>query len=116
MSDERRQHPRLPSRLSVRFASPKAFLQQYTENISKGGLLIRTGKPLPRGTDIEIVLHLPLTHREMQIKARVVHIPIGGDGLPIGMGVQFTDFIPEQREVIEAYVAMVSDKHAKGRI
>lgn len=117
MDEERRRHERHQVKLTVKFTSPKAFLQQYTRDLSKGGLFIQTDKPLPQGTEVALKLHLPLTKRELDVPGRVAHIrPVGSNGEPAGIGIEFTDLTDETRGVIDAYVIMLEEKRARGRL
>ena len=60
MQDEgRRGNLRIKARLKVRFKDANSFITEYTHNISKGGLFVRTKKPFKQGTMIEIVLIMP---------------------------------------------------------
>lgn len=113
---DRRKAARVPARLVVRFSSPKAFLQQYTENISKGGIFIRSDSPLPVGQEVTITLHLPLTQRQIEAAGLVKHNHGGENDSPKGMGIEFTDLTDEDRKLVEAYVHTLLDKKAKGRL
>lgn len=116
MSDERRNYPRADSKLTVKFKSPKAFLQQYTENISKGGLFIQMDKAPPVGTELKLVLHLPMTRREVEVAGTVQHHrPSDGNEAP-GIGVKFTDVDLDSLKLIDAYVTTILEKQAKGRL
>lgn len=116
MGSERRVYPRSDARLEIRFSSPKAFLQQYTTNISKGGLFVQMDKPFERDTEVELVIHLPRTRREVTVKGRVVHSVPGLDEDPGGVGVEFTDMSAENRKTFEAYIIALQEKKAKGRL
>ena len=43
--ESRRALPESRLRLRVKFRSAESFINEYTHNISKGGLFIRTSKP-----------------------------------------------------------------------
>ncbi len=118
MQNDRRRHSRAPIRLSIRFATPKAFVQQYGKNISKGGLFIATDHPAAVRSEIDITLHLPMTEVAIEVRAKVVYVSTGLDGKPGGMGVQFVNLSEERSSLIEKYVAAVMQsamKNAKTR-
>ncbi len=115
-ASERRTSPRLPTKLVVRFTTPRAFLDQYTHNISKGGLFIKMENPLPVDTQLEFEIHLPLTRREIRIKGQVVHVQPEEGAMPTGVGVQFVDLDEETKKTLDAYVHALLDKQAKGRL
>jgi uncharacterized protein (TIGR02266 family) len=56
---ERRTWQRIPTRLLVRWASPKEFLVAYSENISRGGIFIATPTPPALREIVELLLELP---------------------------------------------------------
>ena len=108
MTVEKRRHPRIPTRIVVKFISPKAFVEEFTENISHGGLFLKTANCLPVQTIIRILLCLPASEIKMEISAMVVHVSIGEDGVSSGMGVHFTDLTDDQFTVIKDYAAQAS--------
>ena len=57
---ERRRHPRLEDRLTLRSSSPDAgSLDMSTTNLSLGGVQVVTSRYLPLMTRVEVTLHLP---------------------------------------------------------
>lgn len=103
---ERRNWPRVPLRVEVRlrFADPEALIRCRTFDISEGGAFIQLPQPRPRGTEVRIFLRI--ANRVLVIAGVVARVAQGNDGNgPSGMGVQFTDMTPEDREYLHGLVA-----------
>jgi hypothetical protein len=58
MSEQRR-HPRYGVHLAVRYANAEAFVNDYVENLSAGGLFIAGANKLPLFTETEVHIELP---------------------------------------------------------
>ncbi len=103
----RRSDVRVKARLKVRFKSVPAFISEYTHNISKGGLFIRTGKPCALRDQVEIVLVLPESAKEVSVLGEVIHVVSAEDATdetPAGMGVQITKIKDEDVNLIESFI------------
>lgn len=55
----KRRHKRIIKRLDVRFSSEGSNFRGTSSNFSEGGLFIRTMKPLPPDTQVEVSIKLP---------------------------------------------------------
>lgn len=105
-----RKAPRVPARVKVRFQSKNAFLQEYSQNISCGGMFIQTkAKPEPRSR-VELTIELPDTGEQVKVLAEVVHVLspdkaeiLNGDSVP-GVGIQFIEFMEDGGEKLQQYV------------
>jgi type IV pilus assembly protein PilZ len=80
-----RAHPRAPIELKVRYQRMNAFLADYTRDISKGGIFIKTSEPLEVGTEFEFEVSLPKREEPIRLRGRVQWVPSDGSG----MGIQF---------------------------
>ena len=67
----RRSEVRVQARLKVRFRDVDAFVAEYTHNISKGGLFVKTVSPCPADSLVEVVLILPENDQEISAVSRV---------------------------------------------
>ncbi|MFL5408183.1 MAG: TIGR02266 family protein, partial [Myxococcales bacterium] len=87
------------------FSSNKAFVVEYAENISAGGVFVHTEQPPAMDTIVTVSLHLPGNDLPVEAKAVVVHRvskeEAGKGGKSPGMGVQFVDSSDEFREAID---------------
>ena len=107
---ERRRHPRYPAHLQVDYRQGDGhFLFAYVENISEMGIFLQTEEPLPVGT--ELVVRFQQGERPLQLRGRVVWInPARRDGTDLnpGMGIQFVELQPEERERLVQIVKTVA--------
>ena len=103
----RRKDVRVKARLKVRFKNARAFISEYTHNISKGGLFIKTQKPCAMQDVVEVVLLLPGTEQEISCLGEVAHVcppSEASDQNPAGMGLQLKELAGADREQIEQFI------------
>ena len=105
-----RKEQRLAARLKVRFKSAQEFVDEYTENISFGGMFIQGKTDISLKSRIEVILVLPDSDKEVKAIAEVVHIVtdemvglLSGDRVP-GFGVQFIEILDDGEKLIREYV------------
>ncbi len=104
--DNKRKAARLHHEIPVAYRSVGSFLTDWATNISHGGLFINTRKPLPVGTVVKIIIHLPGAAFPFQLAGRVTRVTEYDNraNMVPGMGVEFTDVNDAQRREIEAFV------------
>src|SRR5947209_4360171 len=83
---ENRVHPRAPLELKVVYQRMNAFFADYTRDISKGGIFIKTETPLAVGTEFDFEVALPKREKPLHLRGRVKWVP---DTTPKGMGIEF---------------------------
>ncbi len=103
----------------VRFKSYDEFFSQYTENISQGGLFIRTDRVREVDQVIRLWLHLPGETEEVEILGRVAHVrspeTAASEGKTAGMGVEFLEMPFEQKQQLNDYfLGGLSDVPSEG--
>ncbi|HTL32250.1 MAG TPA: TIGR02266 family protein [Kofleriaceae bacterium] len=91
---ERRTTTRRPIELKVEYKRLNTFFADYTKNISRGGTFIKTGRPLPVGTEFLFKLFVPGRAEPLTIHGEVQRIvtdtDVDGDGTPDqGMAIRF---------------------------
>lgn len=103
---ERRRYQRVQLETDVTFESDHNFFTGFMEDISEGGLFIATYKLQPMGTQIEVTFTLPDGHIVRATgSVRWVRDPRDeSPGAPPGMGIQFDELLPEDREAIHAFI------------
>jgi molecular chaperone DnaK len=111
-----RREPRFVSATQVEMsiADPSEFHTLWTENISRGGMFIRTESPPPVGTKIGIRINVQ--QGVLAFSGTVVHAVDRAQarhlGRTAGIGVKF-DEIPEQaRQSLERYVQLIQQRAA----
>ena len=76
--------------------SPRIVLAQ---NISAGGILLRSADALAEGTTLDLKFTLPGADHEMEVTARVQHVTPGQF-----IGAQFVDLSPADSDAIREFV------------
>jgi len=104
MGEDNRESPRIATNIEVRFREKSSFVRSYMLNVNKGGLFLRTERPL--NIDAEVVMHvrLPDDQEIMTIEGRVVWTNAKSKAFPTGMGIQFTKIAPGHHDKINAFV------------
>ena len=98
---------RVKVRLKVRFRNARAFISEYTQNISKGGLFIKTLKPCGLEEIVEVVLLLPGSGQEVSCLGEVAHVITAAeanDENPAGMGLRLREMSEKDRQTIEQFI------------
>jgi uncharacterized protein (TIGR02266 family) len=103
---DKRRHVRVPVDFEVRFTFDHNQHIAEALNISVDGMFLKTSYMLLQGDIVELFFHVPKVEEPFWLKARVVWGTwIEGMNYPTsGMGVQFLDLVPEQREYLEKYI------------
>lgn len=95
---ERREFPRAPASLTVQYQNGEALTRDLVADQSAGGLFIRTRKPLPIGSEFDLVIEIDGEKegdvpRTIKVRGRVVWERLYGHAAPPhepeGMGIQF---------------------------
>ena len=87
--NEKRQHPRLPVSLKVSYLSKGDLQRDLVTDLSPGGLYVRTSKPLPIGTEIDLEVIVEDGDSPIHVRGKVVWLR-AHKGKEEGMCIQFT--------------------------
>ena len=106
MSSENRKAARLPADVKVDYRTVGSFITDYTRNISKGGIFIRTSLPLEIGERVRLRLTLPDGDAPFALDGVVKWVATLKDREkhPPGMGIEFVDFSEEVRAKLDTLV------------
>jgi uncharacterized protein (TIGR02266 family) len=87
---EKREFPRLEATLQMDVRTKYIYTTGSMLNVSANGLFVKTMNPIPEGTEIELVTHLPNLKRPLRFKGvvRWVRKKDAGSSCPAGMGIQ----------------------------
>ncbi len=101
--------PRVPARLRVHYGpDPQQLLDQYSVNLSTGGMFLECQDPLPVDTPLTLELCLHSESIRIQCKARVAWVNhpemIKKPHLPPGMGLQFVNLSLENMHVLREFI------------
>jgi uncharacterized protein (TIGR02266 family) len=110
MNMENRSAPRLSARLRVHYGlDDQILLQNYTVNLSTGGMFLETEVILPVDTPCTLEFFLGDDDKCITCQARVAWINspdnIKKEDFPFGMGLQFQEITLEQLHIIREFIA-----------
>lgn len=102
-----RKEQRVAKALSLTFKTKESLISAYTDNISSGGLFIKTPKPLQKGELLSIKLQIPGDAEPIKIEAVVAWCRTAGesDKTAPGMGIQFLKVDDSDRKRLLACIA-----------
>jgi len=86
VTSERRAHPRFPLILAVQYVGAESVLD-YTENLSAGGLFIRTERDFEAGERVTLVVSFPQLLEPVELQVEVVRKRAASPGAPGGVAV-----------------------------
>jgi uncharacterized protein (TIGR02266 family) len=117
---EKRAHPRFPLILAVDYPTSDTQARDYTENLSAGGLFIRTERQFGRGDRVPLLLSFPDLLEPVAIEVEVVRIRLPGPEGPAGVAVYVPADRAEDRRKLEqltrAAALAAEDKHPTYRV
>jgi len=100
---QNREHARERIKIKIQYKSIERLREDWTENISFGGMFIRSDKPLPIQTPVEVSLTLPDHEKTLILAAEVVRTidtrEAGEHGLKPGFALEFHDFVKMKEEL-----------------
>ena len=101
-----RTHQRVPVQLLVDYRSEGNYLFDFCRDLGTGGVFIETDKPLSHGSVVELMFTLPDSKETLEAKGRVIWVQgaVPEKQLRAGMGVQFEEFTPDQRRLLQEFV------------
>ncbi len=82
MGSEKRSHPRFPLILAVDYPGAASTVRDYTENLSAGGLFIRTEREFEVGDRVSLLLSFPELLEPAELEVEVVRLRHGGPSRP----------------------------------
>ncbi len=92
-SRETRAHPRFPLVLAVDYPGRASISRDYTENLSAGGLFIRTEREFEAGERVILLLSFPQLLEPVELEVEVVWRRPGSEGQAGGVAV----WVPQDR-------------------
>jgi len=106
---EKRPDPRYLVRISIFYGlDPEELLNDYSMNISSGGVFIESNSFLPEGTVLTIKFNLPNSAVVIYTHAKVAWVNdpdnIKKSSFPPGMGLQFLTLSMEDMHTIQSFL------------
>jgi type IV pilus assembly protein PilZ len=104
---QKREHQRFEVTIPVDCSTKHVFVANHVSNISKGGLFLRSDRPLPIEAEVALVLRLPDVGQSIRAVGRVVwnyDLQKGTSRIVPGSGIRFVDMSPADRVTLERYL------------
>jgi uncharacterized protein (TIGR02266 family) len=96
VSADRRAHPRFPLILAVQYVGAESVLD-YTENLSEGGLFIRTEREFEAAERVTLVISFPQLLEPVELEVEVIRRRPPSLDAPAGVAVRVPDDRPDDR-------------------
>jgi type IV pilus assembly protein PilZ len=123
---DRRVHERVLVDIEVDYRADDTFLFAYITDISAMGIFVRTNSPEPTGTRLNLRFSTPTEGGSelMEVEGEVIWInpprPGDSDHRQPGMGIQFADLTPRQREqvmrMVRTFAYLSDDEEGSGPV
>ena len=110
--EDRRQKKRVETALEIMTSHGGIILGSRISNISITGAFIATSNPLPVDDTFTIQLQLPGVAAIMTIAVRVVWTKTHSNATPAGMGIEFTNILPEHQKKLAAFIEHNSQRNS----
>ena len=101
MSDDKRAHPRFPLILAVDYPGSASAVRDYTENLSAGGLFIRTERAFEVGDRVTLLISFPELLEPVEIEAEILRLRAAMPDQPAGVAVWVPPDRTEDRRRLE---------------
>ena len=94
--------------IKISFKKASDFFRAYLGDLANGGLFIRTAKSMPVDTLLNLEFNLPDSKNVIRTTGKVVWTrsqDMSTEKMPPGIGTEFVDMNPEDRELLKRYLA-----------
>ena len=113
---KRRRHSREIVRIKVIYKTIDRFKEEYIENISHGGIFIKSSRPLPLHSRVNVFLTIPQWDEPIAVTSEVVRRVTESDakesGLTPGFALQFLDF-DEKKKALDEFIKNAADTNTE---
>jgi uncharacterized protein (TIGR02266 family) len=107
MMDHKRAHPRFEVKAYVDFAGNDVLLYHSIQNLSLGGICIRTSSPEEVGTVVDVVVNFPELGNQIALTGEVVW---ANRTPPQDMGIRWVDLDDQRRGLLRDYLHEVKTR------
>lgn len=106
--EERRKDPRVDAQITAQFSGPGDFNDSFIGNVSRGGLLVKSERPLAVDSQFSLKFNIKGIDRTFEGLCRVMWIQElydteAGKLIPT-MGCKFIDLPPNDLKTIESFI------------
>ncbi len=99
--DHKRENVRFETDALVDYTGSEILLFHKIENLSLGGISIRTATPEAIGTNVYITINFPDLHKSVEVEGEVVWV---NHEVPKDMGVKFIGLTESDKVVLREYI------------
>jgi len=105
---ERRKYPRVAHRIPVKCGAPEE-LQAILENISLGGIALKTENAVKAGEDVEIEIPRPQSDEPLVLPGQIIYCnPIAKpSSAPFRVGIKFKALTPDQLQEVRTVLELM---------
>lgn len=104
-SKDKRTEPRCAVSLRVSYKTFDEFMDEYTKNVSRRGMFIRTTRPHKLHEIAELDLYVPELPDPIRIKGEIVHVNLNAPRAEdSGVGIKFLDIDDQSREALISFI------------
>jgi|PlaIllAssembly_1097288.scaffolds.fasta_scaffold330131_1 uncharacterized protein (TIGR02266 family) len=106
-ASEQRTAKRCPVALKVSSKSYDNFIDEYTKNVSRRGMFIKTRRPHQTHDVVDLFLHVPGLTEPVHIGGEILHVNIlnaSDSDEDAGIGVKFIDIDEKSRQALIAFI------------
>ena len=105
LPQEQRAEKRCPVSLRVSYRTFNEFIDEYTKNVSRQGMFIRTKRPHAINEIAELLLHVPELSDPVRIRGTIVHVELNAAREEdCGVGVKLIDIDDRSREALISFI------------
>jgi len=101
---KQRAFPRYEVNAYVDYSGSEVLLYHSIENISLGGICIRTPSVEDVGTTVELVINFPDLDSQVEVRGEVVW---ANREPPMDIGIRYVDLDEPKRDTLRRYIGMV---------
>ena len=104
----KRGQTRVVADVKVDYRTIGTFVTDYTANLSKGGVFVKTSLPLEPGEQVRLRVTIPGQELPFPLNGVVRwNRKVGEEGGDAGMGIEFSDFSDEMKTSLAEFVEQV---------
>ncbi len=105
---------RIPLLVQYRFSPSEPYTTDYSADLSRGGMFIRTTQPYPIGTLMDLQFVSRDGERVIQGRGRIVRVRNDAD--ESGQAIEFIDFLKEDTDFLTEMVKQHMGRQAQNRL
>jgi len=110
-SESKRAAPRAPIEIKVEYKRMNSFVSDFTKDIGREGIFVRSNDPLAVGTECYFTLEIPKLLQPITLAGVVQHVVEKGGEAESGMGIGLKFKDDEERQALATVVDNLMLEH-----